>query len=79
MERGAFRGDQEAAAQAGRARSRGGRRRKAQGKASSHHSFACRNPEQAAGDAAKPAEILEKLEVRLGSEGPGGLVVDRGL
>lgn len=47
-----------------------------------HRSFACGNPEQAAGDAAEPAEILEKLEkleVRLGSKGPGGLVVNRGL
>ena len=44
-----------------------------------HRNFACRNPEQAAGDAAEPAEILEKLEVNLGSEGAGGLVVNRGL
>lgn len=40
-----------------------------------HRNFACRNPEQAA----EPAEILEKLEVNLGSEGAGGLVVNRGL
>ena len=38
----------------------------------------CRNPEQAARDATKRAGILEKLEGKLSSEGPKGLVANRG-
>ena len=38
----------------------------------------CRNPEQAARDAAKRTGILEKLEGKLRSEGPKGLVANRG-
>ena len=38
----------------------------------------CRNPEQAVRDAAKRAGILEKLEGKLSSEGPKGLVANRG-
>ena len=38
----------------------------------------CRNPEQAARDAVKRAEILEKLKDKLNSEGPKGLVANRG-
>ena len=38
----------------------------------------CKNPEQAARDAAKRTEILEKLEGKLSSEGPKGLVANRG-